>query len=252
VDPTSIAPVRAVLDGLSQLVVGLADLIQPLAGASATGVAVVLLTLGVRALLLPVGIAQVRAEIQRRRLAPALAELRRRHAGKPERLSRATQELYAHEGASPLAGCLPTLAQAPVLAAVYALFVHARIGGEANALLAAPFAGVPLGTSALAASGLGLGPVVVAVVVLGLLAVVIEVRRRADLRFQGPPAPTDPALPGMAGMLRVLPFVTVVFAGIAPLAAALYLLSSAAWTLLERAALRRILGRAPAPGTAPA
>jgi YidC/Oxa1 family membrane protein insertase len=50
----------------------------------------------------------------------------------------------------------------------------------------------------------------------------------------------------------VLPFATVVFAGIAPLAAALYLLSSAAWTLLERAALRRILGRAPASGTAPA
>ncbi|OUD88438.1 hypothetical protein BC477_10615 [Clavibacter michiganensis subsp. michiganensis] len=46
---------------------------------------------------------------------------------------------------------------------------------------------------------------------------------------------------GMTAMMRVLPFVTVVFAGIAPLAAALYLLSSAAWTLLERAALRRVL-----------
>jgi YidC/Oxa1 family membrane protein insertase len=252
VDPTSIAPVRAVLDGLSQLVVGLADLIHPLAGASATGVAVVLLTLGVRALLLPVGVAQVRAEIQRRRLAPALAELRRRYAGEPEQLARATQELYAREGASPLAGCLPTLAQAPVLAAVYALFVHARIGGEANALLAAPFAGVPLGTSALATAGLGVGPVVVSLVVLGMLAVVVEVRRRADLRFHGAGAPADPALPGMAATMRVLPFVTVVFAAVAPIAAALHLLSSAAWTLVERAALRRILGRAPSPGTPPA
>ena len=254
-DPTSNAPVRAVLDGLSQLVVGLAELIQPLAGASATGVAVILLTVGVRALLVPVGVAQVRAEIQRRRIAPALAELRRRHAGKPEQLARATQELYARQGASPLAGCLPTLAQAPVLAAVYALFAHARIGGEANALLAAPFAGIPLGTSALASTGLGVAPLVVAVVVLGLLAVVIEVRRRADLRFPGPPVPVDPALPGAAGMatmMRVLPFVTVVFAGVAPLAAALYLLSSAAWTLLERAVLRRLLGRAASRGTAPA
>ncbi|RIJ54373.1 preprotein translocase, partial [Clavibacter lycopersici] len=151
----------------------------------------------------------------------------------------------------PLAGCLPTLAQAPVLAAVYALFVHARIGGEANALLAAPFAGMPLGTSALAAAGLGVVPVVVSIAVLGLLAVVVEVRRRADLRFQGPPVPADPAIPGMAGMagmMRVLPFVTVVFAGVAPLAAALYLLSSAAWTLLERAVLRRLLGRAASRG----
>ncbi len=203
-DPTSIAPVRAVLDGLSQLVVGLADRIHPLAGASATGVAVILLTLGVRALLVPVGVAQVRAEIQRRRIAPALAELRRRHAGKPEQLSRATQELYAREGASPRAGCLPTLAQAPVLAAVYALFAHARIGGEANALLAAPFAGIPLGSSALSAAAMGGTPLVVSVVVLGLLAIVIEVRRRADLRFQGPPAPVDPALPGMAGMTAMM------------------------------------------------
>ena len=251
-DPTSIAPVRAVLDGLSQLVVGLADLIHPLAGASATGVAVILLTLVVRAVLVPVGVAQVRAEIQRLRIAPALAELRRRHAGKPEQMSRAVQELYAREGASPLAGCLPTLAQAPVLAAVYTLFAHARIGGEANALLAAPFAGLPLGSNALAAAGMGVAPLVVSLVVLGLLAVVIEVRRRADLRFQGPPAAADPALAGMTAMTRVLPFVTVVFAGVAPLAAALYLLSSAAWTLLERAALRRLLGRARATGTAPA
>lgn len=142
-----------------------------------------------------------------------------------------------------------------MLAAVYALFAHARIGGEANALLATPFAGIPLGTSALASAGLGVEPLVVAVVVLGLLAIVIEVRRRADLRFPGPPVPLDPALPGTAGMtatMRVLPFVTVVFAGIAPLAAALYLLSSAAWTLLERVALRRLLGRPPSRGTAPA
>jgi YidC/Oxa1 family membrane protein insertase len=243
-DPTQLAPVRAVLHGLSQLVVGLADLIHPLAGASATGVAVILLTLGVRALLVPVGVAQVRAEITRRRLAPALAELRTRHAGSPERLARASQELYAREGASPLAGCLPTLAQAPVISAVYALFAHARIGGEANVLLAEPFAGVPLGASAIAqAVGGGAGALVVSAIVLGVLAVVVEVRRRADLRFAGAPSPSDPAVPGMAGMLRVLPFVTVVFAAVAPLAAALYLVTSAAWTLAERAVLRRILGR---------
>jgi YidC/Oxa1 family membrane protein insertase len=251
-DPTRLAPVRAVLHGLSQLVVGLADLIHPLAGASATGVAVILLTFAVRALLVPVGVAQVRAEITRRRLAPSLAELRRRHAGSPERLMRATQELYAREGASPLAGCLPALAQAPVISAVYALFAHGRIAGEPNALLAEPFAGVPLGASALsqAAAG-GVGALAVSAVVLGVLAVVIEVRRRADLRFAGQPAPSDPAVPGMTGMLRVLPFVTVAFAAVAPLAAALYLVASAAWTLAERAVLRRILGGG-APASPPA
>ena len=51
-------------------------------------------------------------------------------------------------------------------------------------------------------------------------------------------------MPGLTGTLRVLPFVSVVFAAFAPLAAALYLVTSASWTLLERAVLRRLL----APG----
>jgi YidC/Oxa1 family membrane protein insertase len=45
----------------------------------------------------------------------------------------------------------------------------------------------------------------------------------------------------MTVLLRVLPFVSVVFAAFAPLAAALYLVTSASWTLLERAVLRRAL-----------
>jgi YidC/Oxa1 family membrane protein insertase len=40
---------------------------------------------------------------------------------------------------------------------------------------------------------------------------------------------------------RYVPFITVVFAAIAPLAAALYVVTSAAWTYGERAVLRRVV-----------
>ena len=61
----------------------------------------------VRALLIPVGVSQVRAEFTRRRLAPQLAELQRRHGKDRETLARKTMELYQAEKTSPFAGMLP-------------------------------------------------------------------------------------------------------------------------------------------------
>ena len=145
-DLSAFPPLAVVLDGLHTVVVAIGDLVEPFAGASSSALAVVLLTLLVRALLVPVGISQVRAEIGRRRLAPALADLRRRIRD-PQALQRATAALYTSEKVSPLAGCLPTLAQAPVLTAVYSLFSHPVIAGHANALLGHVLAGAARGAA---------------------------------------------------------------------------------------------------------
>ncbi len=83
-------PIAALLDGAHALLMGLADLLEPLAGAASAAAAVVLVTLLVRAALIPVGISQAKAERTRARLAPRIAELRRRHANDPERLQRET------------------------------------------------------------------------------------------------------------------------------------------------------------------
>jgi YidC/Oxa1 family membrane protein insertase len=47
----------------------------------------------------------------------------------------------------------------------------------------------------------------------------------------------------MSGPLSWLPFITVVFATIVPLAATIYLAVTTAWTLVERVILRRMLSR---------
>jgi YidC/Oxa1 family membrane protein insertase len=52
----------------------------------------------------------------------------------------------------------------------------------------------------------------------------------------------------MAALARVMPFVTVLVAAVVPLAAGLYLLTTAAWTVIERAVLRRRF--LPGPGRA--
>ena len=52
---------------------------------------------------------------------------------------------------------------------------------------------------------------------------------------------TDQASRMVAGLAKLLPYATVIIAGFLPLAAGLYLLTTTAWTLAERALLRRRL-----------
>ncbi|MEL7978176.1 membrane protein insertase YidC [Isoptericola sp. F-RaC21] len=244
-DLFALPPVAAVLGGAYHALMGLSHLLEPALGAGAAAAAVVVVTLAVRAALIPVGVSQARAERTRVRLAPRIAELQRRHRKDPEALQRATMQLYADEGTTPLAGCLPMLLQAPVVGVIYAVFVHAQIAGQANALLGHTLFGVPLGTSVVGALSAGV-PDVATAAVLGLLvlavALVGELTRRATLPggLLAVPAAGAPAgAPGMRRALGALQFVTAVVACVVPLAAGLYLLVTVAWTLVQRILLRR-------------
>ncbi|MFD4421840.1 YidC/Oxa1 family membrane protein insertase [Agromyces sp. NPDC058484] len=239
-------PIAALLDGAQDMLMALVGLLEPLLGVSSAAAAIVLVTLLVRAALIPVGISQAKAERTRARLAPRLAELQRRHRKNPERLQREMMALYADEGASPLAGCLPMLIQAPIVGVIYALFVLTTIAGHPNALLEQTLADVPLGTSfagSIAAGTLTPDSLVVFGVVVVSIALVGEVTRRA-FRIQ-PANPADApvasplAAPGVARKLGFLQFITAVIAIFVPLAAALYLLVTVAWSLGQRAVLRR-------------
>ena len=152
-DLFSLPPVAAALHAASSLLLGLAALLQPVAGTASAAVAIILVTLLVRAALIPVGVSQAKAEQMRSRLAPKLRVLQERHRNDRERLLRETMKLYADENASPFAGCLPLLIQAPIVGVIYALFVHARIAGAANDLLLQHVFGVPLGASAVGMLG---------------------------------------------------------------------------------------------------
>lgn len=233
-------PVAAVIDAAYRLVTALSAAIEPVAGTAAGIVAIVVLTLLVRALLLPVGISQVRAEYTRRRLAPQLAELQKKHGTNREKLAEATMELYRRERTSPLAGMLPLLAQIPVISLVYAVFTHPVIAGHANDLLGERAFGAPLGTSFVGLTGAGpVWPAIaVYLAVLALIAVVTTVSRRV-LALPRPDGSASPT--GMLRALSFLPYVTVLFAAFVPLAAAVYILTSTSWTVAERWVLRRLL-----------
>lgn len=232
-------PIAAILALAYSALMGLTALLQPVAGASAAAAAVIVVTLLVRAALIPVGVSQAKAEQTRARLAPKLRDLQKRYRKDPERLQRETMKLYRDENTSPFAGLLPILAQAPVVGVLYAVFLHARIGGDANALLDHTLLGVPLGSSlagTFASGSTDASTWIVFGALVLLIAAVGELTRRI-FRITMPPADGAPRVP--AGLLGLMQFVTAVIAVFVPLAAGLYLVVTVSWTLVQRIILRR-------------
>lgn len=243
-----LAPIRFLLSGAHWAITHLTDLLTPLAGASSAALAIIALTAMVRAVLIPVGLSQAKANATRQRLAPRIAELNTRHKSQPEILQRKMMEMYAKEGTSPLAGCLPVLAQMPILMAVYGLFIRPTINGHPNELLGYTLIGVPLDAGflgQLTAGTLTAGSAALLAGIIAVIAVVAQItRRRLTPPASGAPTPPVPSpgapnLTGMTTVLSYLPFLTAGIAAVVPLAAALYLMTTTTWTLVERLVLNR-------------
>ncbi|TDC47053.1 membrane protein insertase YidC [Jiangella ureilytica] len=227
---------------VSDLVLALSSAAEPVAGDAATGVAVLLVVVLIRSLLLPLSLRAARAGRARLALRPAELRLRERFRRDPVRLQRELTALHRSHGTSPFAGLGASLAQVPFFMVLYRLFSAPTLHGGANALFTHTLFGVPLSDSWVAALGAGVLPVELAVFasVLVLLVVVAWFSSRLAQRQASLTAPPSTEVEVMtARMMRVLPYGTVVVAAFVPLAAALYLLFSGAWTATERWLLNR-------------
>jgi len=241
-DFSGFSPLAAVLDAAHAGLLALAALLDPLAGTAAAALAIVLVTLAVRAALIPLGVLQVRAEVSRRRLAPKIAELRKRFGKNPETLQRKTLELYQENGVSPFAGMLPALAQIPIVSVLYGVAVSAQLNGHPNELLSETLFGAPLGHSFTTLLGEPTLAVLVPIALLLIMGVVAWFTRRQTLRMSAAGPALEGPLAGATGILSWLSFTTVLIAAFVPLAAALYLTVSGAWTFVERTILRARAG----------
>jgi YidC/Oxa1 family membrane protein insertase len=233
----------------ASLVERLADLLQPLFHASAAAAAIVLFTALVRLLVHPLSRAAARGQQARARLQPRIAELRKKHAKDRERFQKAVLELHAEEKVSPLSGLLPSLLQLPAFFLLYHLFSNPVIGGGANGLLHHTLFAAPLGDRWFDALGDG-GPFGAAgLVYLGLFTLVAGVAaynyrrtRRTLAATPVVPAGDGEQVPGLGAVTKAVPFLsffTLVTVAVVPLAAALYVVTSTAWSAVERAVLYR-------------
>lgn len=102
----------------------LSDLMKVLLEAAYTvtgnwGLAIILLTVAVRALMYPLTVRQSEGMEVMKRLQPKIQELQKRYRDRPEELQRRMLELYRENNYSPFSGCLPLLLQFPILIGLF-------------------------------------------------------------------------------------------------------------------------------------
>jgi YidC/Oxa1 family membrane protein insertase len=238
------------VDAAYHLVSGFTIILTPLLGGVAAVAAIVAVTVAVRIILTPLSFRALRGQAAAARLAPQLQALRQRYAKQPERLQREMAALYKREGTSMFASITPFLLQWPLLSVMYLLFRSAQVGGKPNTLLTHDLLGVPLGSHWLAGvgpvSGQGLVFLGVFVLLAGLIWLSVRLSQLMTAQVPAVPAPARPKTPPRSqaparptpvpggALVKVLPYLTVVIAAFAPLAAGIYLLVSTGWSLVER------------------
>jgi YidC/Oxa1 family membrane protein insertase len=120
--------------------------VPALASVGAYGLAIVVLTIGIRLVLAPLQQFQLTTQrksmLEQRKLAPQVAELRKKFKKDNVRLNSEMQKLYQEHGINPFAGlvgCLPLIVQLPILTALYYVFT----GFAHSAKVAAHFLFIP-------------------------------------------------------------------------------------------------------------
>ena len=105
---------------IMRLHAGLGAIFGPASG-WAWALTIVFLVVLMRLLLVPLFIKQMHATRKMTALAPQVAELKKKYKNDRQKLNEETMKLYKENGANPLAGCLPLVAQLPVFFALFAV-----------------------------------------------------------------------------------------------------------------------------------
>ena len=99
------------------------------------GVSLLVLALVLRVLLWPLQTTQFKSMMAMQKVAPQLKALQAKYKGDPTRLNQETMALYKNNKVNPLAGCLPLLAQMPILFSVYyVVIMHKDLYATTNFL----------------------------------------------------------------------------------------------------------------------
>jgi YidC/Oxa1 family membrane protein insertase len=100
---------------------GLIFLISVIPGAD-VGIAIIVLTIIVKAVILPLSHKSVKSQAKIRSIEPQVKELKEKHKKDKQEQARQVMELYKKHGVSPFTGCFLAIVQLPVILALYWVF----------------------------------------------------------------------------------------------------------------------------------
>ncbi|HEX7487592.1 MAG TPA: membrane protein insertase YidC, partial [Anaeromyxobacteraceae bacterium] len=98
------------------------------------GVAIILMTLIVRAALIPLFRRQIVSTKRMQLIQPELKELQKRYKGDRAKYSAAQMELFKERGVNPASGCLPLLLQLPLLMSIYSVISQGLTNPDPHAM----------------------------------------------------------------------------------------------------------------------
>jgi YidC/Oxa1 family membrane protein insertase len=189
------------------------------------GLAIVGLTLLVRASTLPLVVRQFRSQRELREHMPRLKTLQQRHKGDKERLQREMQAYYREHGINPLGAFVPLLVQVPVFISLYYLMrtdVKSGLFSDAGFLFIPHLADKPHGALLVA--------LVTAYLISQITGSLIATRT-----MQG----------GQRGLMLVLPLLFVGIVARFPAGLAVYWITTSLWTLGQQVCLWRLAPAVP-------
>ncbi len=205
------------------------------------GVAIIMLTVVVKACLFPLANAGYKSAAQMRRLQPKMTELKDRHGDDRINFQKELMALYKREKVNPASGCLPLIIQMPVFFALYkVLFVTIEMRH-------APFFGWIRDLSAMDTSNVftlfGLAPWAAPPFLhLGILPILMCATMVIQMRQQ--PTPADPM---QAKIIKFMPYMFLFMFASFPAGLVLYWICSNTLSIAQQAVISKKHGSMKTP-----
>ncbi len=180
------------------------------------GIAIILLTVLLKAMFFPLQQASYRAMAKMKKITPKMQQIKERYADDRQRQQKAIMELYQKEKVNPMAGCLPILVQMPVFISLYWTIL------AAVELRHAPFYGWITDLSAK-------DPFYILPILMGA-SMIIQTKLN--------PEPPDPL---QAKMMKIMPIAFSIFFFFFPSGLVLYWLVNNVLSILQQWQINRVL-----------
>lgn len=221
--------------------------------------AIVVLTLVVRAVLIPLYRRQLISQRRMQLIQPELREIQKRYKGDSMKARLAQQEMFRERGINPLAGCLPLLLQLPLLFIIYSVIQNGLTNVDPSAMLTVfGVQVVDLQCANLNAAGVpdaSLGPCVDSVVpimgdvsqpqtLFSILGVGISVLAIASSLFQlvqsrmmlpvADPENNDPNVRIQRQTMLFLPLISIIYGGLLPAGLFVYWIVATIFSIVQQ------------------
>jgi YidC/Oxa1 family membrane protein insertase len=117
-------PLREAIDWgwwqvIAELLLGVMKFFQRVVPPHNWGIAIILLTLAMKAVTFPLQHKSMKSMQEMQRFQPQIEELKKKYAGDTQRIGIETQKIYKEHGVNPLGSCLPMVIQMPIWFALY-------------------------------------------------------------------------------------------------------------------------------------